>query len=320
MKRFLVWVSLLPGMIQVYAQSCCSALCSAITLNSFSNNATGLQQGKWLVEGYGESRCFQRYEVMEVATFFPADADTLVSGMAHANLALLKLSYGLTSKFTLTVQQPYAFSVQTTILHLKNGAKHHELSYWNYGLADISLMGNYLFLNEKSVSASLIAGVELPTGTTDLNQNSFIVGSGSYDPFGGISFMKKWNHFSLKGTILYKKTTKGFQDTWFGDFFNQNIILVYRPEASACDTAEKANVKWNLFTGANGEKLFPQVKNDVEISNTGSFLAFAFAGTTVGIKEKWSFPLSVEIPFIQHINGIQNKSSTRIKIGITILI
>ena len=59
-----------------------------------------------------------------------------------------------------------------------------------------------------------------------------------------------------------------------------------------------------------------EIKEDgIVDEDSGYYLGFANIGTTLSYK-KWSFPLTISIPIINEMNGTQNDSGYRFRIGI----
>lgn len=321
MKVYLCIASLLLMHVSVRSQSCCING-TAVGLNAINGNATTLKKGKWLMDAGWEQRNFRSYDAASVAAHFPLDADTSVSGLSHTTVASLRISYGVTSRLTVSAVLPYVMTVKTTTLHFVNGEKHHEYTSYDNGLADASLSGLYLFsapLNEH-FQAFVMAGLELPTGNSDANQRSFVAGSGSFDPLAGIVLVKRWNRFSLKGNVVYKLTTKGNEGVDHGDLLSHDVSLVYMARKPiACDSVTKHLLSVNIFTDLGGEKIFAQEQDGSTLENTGSYRAFAGLGIQLGIKERFAFPVSIEVPVFEQLDGIQNSSGLRFKTGLSIL-
>jgi hypothetical protein len=74
----------------------------------------------------------------------------------------------------------------------------------------------------------LQAGIELPTGirkNSNFDNTTVIVGSGSYDPMLGIALSKSWTKLTLQGNAVYKNTTTGFANNYYGSLATQNVIV-----------------------------------------------------------------------------------------------
>jgi hypothetical protein len=127
---------------------------------------------------------------------------------------------------------------------------------------------------------------------------------------------------TLVGNALYKHTTKGFQDNYYGSIAIQNLSLSYKinegGRLGSIDEKEenkKSNFGWNVFVGYYGEWL-DKLKEEGEVDeNSGYYLGFANLGSTLSYK-KWSFPLTLSIPVINKMNGDQNDTRYRIRFGV----
>lgn len=62
---------------------------------------------------------------------------------------------------------------------------------------------------------------------------------------------------------------------------------------------------------------YDSIRNDQPVvdENSGYYLGFATLGTNLSDK-KWSFPLTLSLPVIQQMNGNQNDTGFRLRLGI----
>ncbi len=186
-------------------------------------------------------------------------------------------------------------------------------------------MGTFNLYSKNNVNFALQAGIELPTGiqkNSNFDNTTVIIGSGSYDPMAGILFSKHWNKMTFVGNVLYKYTSTGFQDNYYGSIAIQNATLSYKIKAGGrLNTIDKreekeiSNFGWSIFGGYYGEWLDKIKEDDAIDENSGYYLGFANLGTNLSYK-KWSFPLTLSLPIINGMNGTQNDSGFRLRIGI----
>ena len=157
---------------------------------------------------------------------------------------------------------------------------------------------------------------------SNFDNTTVIVGSGSYDPMGGIVFSKKWGELTLQGSGLFKRTTNGFHGNYYGNLSVQNISLSYRimGENDFCslDTSTKmksSKMGLSVSAGYYGEWLDKIREDNIVDDNSGHYLGFANLGGVLSYK-KWGFPLTVSLPIINNMNGQQNDAGVRLRVGI----
>jgi hypothetical protein len=213
------------------------------------------------------------------------------------------------------------------------------------GLGDIPVYGKFQVLRDEQSHrfAAVIAGLKTPTGRTDSKTNAgelfeahHQAGSGSWDPMAGFAFTQGLGAWSVDTNVLYTFVNDGSQDTNLGDIFNYNLALSYRlgggdghhhencpggTQCPACDGG-KAVVHdhhdapaWDFVLEANGDW-----REEVNIAgavdgNTGGHILYLSAGTRVLFPEGWAGTLSVGLPAIENLNGIQSDPDVRILTG-----
>lgn len=258
-----------------------------------------------VLEAYADYRTIQDGDAVE-------EDEKLLENMFIASLGA---RYGITNKFTVSALLPYV--------------KLETNSGNDNGLGDLMLIGTYNIYNKKGLSFAAQAGVELPTGIqkeSNFDNTTVVVGSGSIDPMAGIVFSKSWTKMVLQGNALYKFTTSGFQDNYYGSLTVHNLTLSYKLlEGSAfCatdveETKVDSNVGVTIFAGYYGEWLDKIKEDDVVDEDSGYYMGFANLGTNLSYK-KWSFPLTLSLPIVEEMNGNQNAAGYRMRVGIVRLI
>jgi hypothetical protein len=297
---------------QAYSQCACFAGAGTGSSNGdYNNGILTLQKKQWVVETYGDYRTI-REGAGHHGHHDPADTtaeeETPLKSMFISSLGL---RYGITAKITVSALLPYVF------LQTDNGNDN--------GIGDLILLGTFNIFSKNNFNLALQAGVELPTGIqkgSNFDNTTVVVGSGSFDPMAGLVFSKRWDKLTLQGNGLFKYTTTGFEKNYYGSISVQNLSLSYRIKGDnnfcSPDTTTqtgKTNFGWNVFGGYYGEWLDKITEEDVVDENSGYYLGFATLGTNLSYK-KWSFPLTVSLPVIQHMNGEQNDAGFRLRLGI----
>jgi Putative MetA-pathway of phenol degradation len=245
---------------------------------------------------------------------------------ASANFA-----YGFNDNLTLGFSLPYVERTDVREAHNDGGVGEAELAGDSNGLGDLNLFGQYRFFNSDSMDIAIIVGLKTPTGDTgekEIEGRLFEAeqqpGSGSWDPFAGISFNKSLGRIGISSNILYTFVTEGSQDTELGDIFNYNFAASYRaylPKEEHnhdhhehgtnlldyIDVVLELNGDYRKKTDISGEKE----------AHSGGNTLYVSPGVRVGIGHTWSLFTSVGIPIIDDLNGVQSESDYRIFGGIS---
>jgi len=302
--------------------SCGSGNLGAFASNALNDNAGFLNKKAWLFDLNYDYRSFTPFTSKEITKMLEHNSDAI--GVSNAWIATLKVSYGVSDKLALSVMQPYV-NIATTINQKMDGDRYNILnSASTNAFADFSVFGTYLFYNKNNLRLAAIAGIELPTGKVSTNQNAIITGSGTFDPILGISGSKKMGRFITKANVGYKLTTKNSSGMDYGDFLSHQVGLNYTinknsSSDSACTSLSKKIV---LMAGLNliGENLHPIKNNNVEVKNTGYYRNFVSPAFTVVLKDRLVSYLAMDIPVLQNNYGVQNASSYRFRVGLSVKI
>ena len=195
------------------------------------------------------------------------------------------------------------------------------------GFGDLLLLGQYRVYNELSTKVSLIVGVEIPTGETDVLDNDgnefeaeFQPSSGSWDGLFGVAASKSIGEFGWFGNIMYTKNTEGIQDTKIGDAFNYNLAVTYRINGSECqcNDTSSSTLKWDMVLEMNGENRSKNEIAGVAEANTGGNLLYFSPGVKVSSGNVGGF-VSLGIPMLENHNGIQTDIDKRILVGLSMV-
>lgn len=292
---------------QIYSQcACCAASGASASSNDFNNGIFTLDKKQLAIETSGDYRTIKSGNVHH--EHGEAEKEELLENMTITSLGI---RYGIAHKITISALVPYLF------LNTNSGN--------DKGLGDLDLMGTFNIYSKNSFNFAIQAGIELPTGIqkdSNFDNSTVVVGSGSFDPMLGILFSKHWDKMTLIGNGLYKYTTTGFQSNYYGSIAIQNLSMSYKIKAGGrlcpinpIDKTAISDFGWNIFGGYYGEWLDKIKEDDIFDENSGYYLGFANLGTTLSYK-KWSFPLTISIPVINKMNGTQNDSGFRFRIGI----
>ncbi len=313
MKQFLAILILgALSITQTNAQCACCAGASIGSSNGDNNNAAiTLPKGKWMVEAYGDYRTFEK--AVESHHGEEEGGDHAVSETPLSNLTIgsLGIRYGVSDKIMVAALAPYVF------IGTDKGGEN--------GFGDLMLLSTFRMVSKNNFNFGLMAGVEVATGqkkASACDETTVVVGSVSVDPMAGFALGKGWNKWTLKANALAKYTTKGFDDSYYGSLMVQNVTLGYQLKGmnALCtpDSSSSANsgFNWNVFGGYYGEWLGKIEEEGVTDENSGYYCGFASIGTSIG-GSSWSIPVSFLMPVVQQLNGTQNHTMYRVRIGFT---
>jgi hypothetical protein len=221
------------------------------------------------------------------------------------------------------------------------------------GIGDVTLLGQYRFFNNPAAATelALLFGVKAPTGSTGLTdrqgalfETEFQPGSGSWDPMLGLAASKRFGPWSLDANVLYMVTTTGAQDTSLGNRFLYNAAVSYRlfgaapvpqvaakphrhnhgpghahhhHEEPAPASAPSGGLGVDLALELNGEWHDKQTQAGLRDPNSGGNVVYLSPGVRVSAANLSGF-LSVGLPVVNEMNGLQSKSSYRVLTGASV--
>ena len=232
--------------------------------------------------------------------------------------------YGLSEHITLSAQigwfqsNLFTHSINQDVITDVNSSAH--------GLSDADIRATWQVLERSKFSMALMGGVELPTGAqnVEINGISSAVGSGSYDPIGGIILQEKNGRHSFRLYSQYKLTTTNKDDKNFGDFWASDLTYDITLGKMACiapdSASKKVMTKYDLFGGVSHEWMQTESENGYTVANSGGTRLFGMAGVRLSLNERFFIPVSLELPLYENLKGVQNKSSWRIRAGVSILL
>jgi hypothetical protein len=261
----------------------------------------------------------------------------------------LLYSYGITDNLTLTLRLPF---VRRT--DIRGG--HDEDMGDSAGVGDLSVLAQYRFLHDRAMQteAALLVGVKMPTGDTSVNtaqgerfETEFQPGSGSWDGLFGLAFTKRFEAWSFDASVLYLLATQGAQRTDLGDRLQYNAALSYRlfggllgpsgrmyagalpepmyhggpksrPHRHAHEeVASPPGPALDLVLEVNGEWHARQEIAGVRDPNSGGNVVFLSPGLRLSY-DRWSGFVSVGVPIINDLNGLQAEPDWRVLTGVAI--
>ncbi len=280
-------------------------------------SATPIEKGKIPVAVQAEYIDMDPFSDHELIGYSNSGKDAhSVASIFHT---VLGIGYGLTDDLTLGLKIPYEQLDNIREAHADEPGEVHRHGDAQ-GLGDLTLFGQYRIVNSTvhKLEAALLFGLKMPTGETHDRdrdgvrfETEFQPGSGAWSPLAGLALSKRFERVSLDTNIMYTFANQGAQDTDLGDMFNYNAALSWR-------AMQNAETVWDVILEANGEWKQKQEINGEEDENSGERAIFLTPATRVSWRQ-WSAFLSVGLPVVQDLNGIQNKISAKTMAGISVV-
>jgi hypothetical protein len=268
----------------------------------------------------------------------------------------LLYSYGLTNDLTLSLRLPFVRRTGIREGHVHGGVPEiHELGD-SAGVGDLSVLAQYRLLNNRAMQTelSLLLGLQLPTGDTGVNaiggerfETEFQPGSGAWDGLFGLALTRRFGSWSFDANVLYVLATEGAQETNLGDRFQYNAALSYRlvgglwgpsgpmhagavpepmyhggPKSHAHrhkheEAPAARGPVLDLVLELNGEWHARQAIAGVKDANSGGSVVFLSPGLRLSY-ETWSGFVSVGVPIVNDLNGLQAEPDWRVLTGVAV--
>lgn len=189
------------------------------------------------------------------------------------------------------------------------------------GIGDAQVFARYtVFQKDMRGSNFRVApfmGVKLPTGNDNDSDGlgrlpqPLQLGSGSWDPFGGVVATYQTLDYEMDTQVSYKANTEanGFA---FGDEFRFDTSLQYRLLPRELGTGVPG-----FLYGVIETNLLHQAKNKVSgvnDPNSGGTTLFLSPGLQY-VTKKWVLEAIVQFPVVQHLNGAALKDDFIVRTG-----
>ncbi len=238
-----------------------------------------------------------------------ADRDRTVQG------AISVLGYAVNKDLMVFGVLPY---VEKRLKLTDNGARRTRS---DSGIGDLRVFGRYTVFRRNWLGGlfriSPFAGLELPTGDDDESDAfgrlpaSVQLGSGSWDPFGGLVATYQTLDFEIDGQIAYQANTEG-DNFEFGDVFRADASIQYRIWPPEIETGLPAFVygvlEANLIHKGRTES------GGVTNPNSGGTTLFLVPGLQYASR-RWVFEAAVQLPVFQDLNGTALEKDTVVRAG-----
>jgi hypothetical protein len=268
---------------------------------------------------------------------------TIESGVAA-------FAYGVTNDFTVAVRAPINRRTDIREGHHSHGPAGNTVDYRgdSTGFGDVTVLGQWRFLNNvlSGTQAALLFGVKLPTGTTNLYdqlgvqfETEFQPGSGSWELLVGAALSQRFGEWNFDTNILFIGAGDGAQQTNLGNRFLYNAAVSYRiigasnnPHNALAHEGHEHNVpvrkaaakvqvpvsSWAIdaILEVNGEWHDRERADGVADDNSGGNTVYLSPGVRASY-DRYSGFLSVGIPILNEMNGLQSKPTFRVVSGMS---
>ena len=177
------------------------------------------------------------------------------------------------------------------------------------GIGDVRLFGRYTAFRRNFTGGLLrispFVGLEVPSGEDDKSDAfgrlpaDVQLGSGSWDPFGGLVFTYQTLAFEFDAQIAYQANTEA-NDFEFGDIARADASIQYRLWPRELGSGVPAFVygvlEANLIYRGNNRI------GGIDDPNSGGTTLFLVPGLQYAGK-RWVFEAAVQIPVVENLNG-----------------
>jgi hypothetical protein len=189
------------------------------------------------------------------------------------------------------------------------------------GIGDARLFGRYTVFRDDAPGRTFriapFAGVELPTGDDDDSDNLGILpttlqlGSGSWDPFGGVVLTYQTLDYEIDVSVSYKVNTQA-NNFEFGDTARLDASLQYRLWPRELGTGVPG-----FLYGVFESNLIYQGKNEiggVNDPNSGGTTLLIAPGLQY-VTKRWVLEAIVQLPVFQNLNGSSLEDDFTVRTG-----
>jgi len=243
---------------------------------------------------------FREQFVYRKATDDPSSADRELQVLG----AISVLGYGVTSKLAVFGVLPY---LDKQLVATTSGGQ--RVTRDTNGIGDARLFGRFTVYQDdapgRTARIAPFFGLELPTGNDDDRDGlgslpaPLQLGSGSWDPFGGVVVTFQTLDYQIDGQASYKVNTEA-NNFEFGDEIRLDASLQYRLWPRELETGLPG-----FFYGVLEGNLIYQGKNEsngVTDQNSGGTTFFVSPGVQF-VAKRWIAEAVVQLPVAQDLNG-----------------
>lgn len=206
---------------------------------------------------------------------------------------------------------------------LKNGE-----SIGDRGFGDFALMGKFQILqkdrSQGTTRISLLGAVKFPTGQHDeaavdgsVLPRTLQLGTGAYDYTGGLVLTHLKGRKGFTTALRYTARTQG-SGYRFGSSLKYDLAFAFRVLPRIYETYPTP--QFNTFLELNAEAQQKSLRGGQALPNSGGTTMFLSPGLQYIFSRTWIGEISVQIPIIQHLHGMQLESDYAYALGFRWLI
>jgi hypothetical protein len=239
--------------------------------------------------------------------------------------AAVGLAYGITDKTLLSLYLPYVKRTNIREGEIEDGLGDAHVLGDSAGIGDAVAQLQYQAWQMNDLYTSLIAGIKLPTGKTSETANDghlmeleFQPGSGSWDPILGIAVSKLSGKLAADASVSYIFATEGKQNTNLGDILDYDISVGYRLTDSHGHTTNAAHTDsyWDVLLELNGESRERATQDGLDKANQGGTVVYLSPGIAFSTSSGFTGYLSLGLPVVNRLHGLQSEPDYRIIAGL----
>ncbi|MDH3512098.1 MAG: transporter [Gammaproteobacteria bacterium] len=290
-----------------------------------TTSALPLANNQWVFLSRGEFIDNDAFSDAELEDFASQGIEEVHSTDSVFSVAV-GLAYGITDKTLLSLYLPY---VKRT--NIREGEEHMpgegevEVLGDSAGIGDAVAQLQYQAWQKNDLYASLIAGIKLPTGETSEKTNDgdpfeleFQPGSGSWDPILGFAISKLSGRLAIDASMSYIFATEGKQNTNLGDILDYDISVGYRLTDSHVHNTNAAHTDshWDILLELNGESRERATEDSIDKANQGGTTIYLSPGIAFSTSSGFTGYLSLGLPVVNRLHGLQSEPDYRIIAGL----
>lgn len=257
-----------------------------------------------------EHQSFASFSSMKLDDFAMAGEDAM--SLDSQLSSTLTFATGLTDNLTLGIRASHVsrkgiqMSMMDDMMGMWMVMDHGDAS----GLGDTLVSLKWRFVQRGTTSSALIAGVEAPTGRTNVKTPDGEVmdadhqpGSGSWDALIGLALSHGWKRSSVHGSAMHFACGRGTQDVRLGPATYLSFAWVRRlgRDTGTAEGAPRPRA-WDASVELLGENHGKMSGSDVNERGAGDLVLLS-PGVRLTIHDKWFLSGAVGVPLVANPKG-----------------
>ena len=285
-----------------------------------SGGGSATISGETLLQGHFELSLREDYSQFEHFSKSAAEKRARIGddfdALARGFITTAELAYGVTDDFQIGASVGYFIGHEFRGADLEEDNSVETSTTNPDGLTDMVLVGKYRLLQGQPGNLSVIAGVVIPTGRSNVElKNGERLsptdqpGSGRWGMPVGLAYSRfLTSHLTVDASVLY---TLKFQrdDFKVGDRIDVGLAFAYRLTESI-----KTFPQYSVFAELNGVYLFNDRVHGSNDPNSGSNTLYITPGMRVRFSPTMALTVAPSFPVIKDLNGDQGKVEFKLAI------